>query len=937
MAHPRFRVHIVAVTLALGGALGPACAAAPPTASTTPTTAMTTTALVAPPLAVVEPDGGRLPRDVTPVAQVIDLDVDPRQKRFAGAVAIDVVLAAPRRTIWLHARDLVVDTATVTAAGVTQPARFAVVDVQDGIARLDVDQTVPAGPARLSLAFRAAVRDDLEGLYGVRAPGPDGVVDAYVFSQFEALAAREAFPCFDEPGWKIPFLLSVTHPAADDAHANTLRTQRETLADGRVRDRFAPTAPLPTYLLAFVIGPVDVVVGETLPPSTLRARPVPLRAITVRGRGAQTRKALADTARVLEQQEQLFAIGYPYDKLDIVAVPDFGAGAMENAGLVTFRDTLLFVDDASPIGQQKGSLSTIAHELAHQWFGNLVTMAWWDDLWLNEAFASWFEARTLQRLRPDFDTALDLRDEAAWVMGEDSLVSARRIREPIRNRGDIEAAFDGITYSKGAAVIAMFEEYIDQQTKPGTFLSGVTRYLNDHRFGSGTTADFLAAISQVAGFDIAPAFSTFLDQPGVPLVHASCAVNEKTGAPATVYVSSERFLPVGSAGDKSKQWDIPLCVSFLSGARPQRRCALLTGGSGRIELGEPTCPRVVHPNADGAGYFRFTMPAPELQALAKAATSLSAGERLALAGSLRGAFTAATTSFPAARDAAKALAADVEPSIALTAAGLLLAAREEVLTTDAARARVDAELVGLYQPALNKLGPLDRPADTPRDRERRVALFRTVVDARGAARTVAVAAGRELFGAGTTKRIAKDLWPVALVAAVDEGRRTRTLDAAGWDAWLARAKQQTDPLLRRLLLQALASTKDPALSGRALGLVFDDGLNVAELATGIFAQAGQRETRARAFAFVTERWDDVVQRLPEGWHPELARAFDGFCDDADAARVEGFFLPRVATVPGLDRALAHSAESIRLCAAKRQAHATGIRTAYLETSAAAGP
>jgi alanyl aminopeptidase len=896
----------------------PLPASPPPQPASTPGAVVTTTM----------PLRGRLPGDVTPVAQQLELEIDPRQDDFAGRVVIDITLAASRTTIWLHARDLVVDTASITTSGATQAARFAIDDALEGLARIDVASPLPPGPSRVSLSFRGALRRDLEGLYGVRAPGPDGVVDAYVFSQFEPLAAREAFPCFDEPGWKIPYSVTVTHPANDEAVTNTQRSERTPLPDGRLRDRFATTAPLPTYLLAFVVGPVDIVPGATLAPSVLRSQTVPLRAITVRGRGAQVKKALADTARVLVVQEQLFGIGYPYDKIDIVAVPDFGAGAMENAGLVTFRDTLLFVDEQSPIRVQKGSLETIAHELAHQWFGNLVTMAWWDDLWLNEAFASWFEARTVQLVRPDFDTALGLREGAAWVMGEDSLVSARRIREAIDDRGDIENAFDSITYTKGSAVIAMFEEYIDQQTRPGTFLTGVTRYLNDHRFGSATTDDFLRAISQAAGFDITPAFSTFLDQPGVPLVHASCAVNEKTSGTATLFVSSERFLPVGSLGEKNRQWDIPMCASFLLDGRPQKKCALLKGGTGRIELGLPACPAAVHPNADGAGYYRFTMPAPQLQALSATVAALTAGERIALAASLRGAFAAATLPFDEVLRAARSLAGDVEPSVALTAEGLLAFAGEDVVETEAERALVDVERVRLYQPALNRLGLRDRPGDTARDRERRQALFRVVVDAGGAARRVAVAAGRELFSSGTTKRVAQDLWPAALVAAVEDGARRGTVDKATWDAWLDQARRQKEPRLRQIMLRALAVTEDPVTGDRALGLIFDDTLNVSERGVGIFAQAGQRRTRERAFSFVTARWDDVTKRLPEGWRPGLATAFAGFCAEADAARVEGFFLPKVPSTPGLDLALAQTVETIRLCAAKKQAHAASVRALY---------
>jgi alanyl aminopeptidase len=876
------------------------------------------------------PREGRLPRDVTPVAQTIDLDLDPRQREYSGSVILDVVLTGPRRTLWLHARDLIVDGVTVSTQDGVQTGTFVVVDEAEGIARIDTPQKIPVGRARVALTFRGAIRHDLEGLYGVKAEGSDGVVDAYIFSQFEALAAREAFPCFDEPAWKIPFSLRVTHSASDEAVVNTQRTNREVLGNGRIRDTFATTAPLPTYLLAFAVGPFDIVTGETLPPSPLRPTPLPLRALTVRGRGQAVTASLAQTAKVLALQEQMFATGYPYDKLDIVAVPDFAAGAMENAGLVTFRDSLLFVDDKSPIAAQKSSLAVIAHELAHQWFGNLVTMAWWDDLWLNEAFASWFEARTVQRLRPDFESALELREGAAWVMGEDALLSARRIREPVRNRGDIENAFDGITYTKGSSVIAMFEEYIDFRTKPGTFLSGVTQYLHKHRFQTGTTVDFLSAISDAAGFDIAPAFSTFLDQTGVPLVHATCDAQTPEGAGAFVQVRSERFLPVGSTGEKNQHWDIPICLSFFLHGKTQKRCALLVDGAGRIELGEQTCPKAIHPNADGGGYYRFAMPAVEFLALAQAAPTLTEGEKVALAGSLLGAWTAAAISFSVARDAAWTLASDETPSVAMTAVELLSFAREKVLVTEKAQALVDEELVRHYEPRLLPLGLIDRAGDTPRDRERRRWLFSVVVKAGGKTRALAAAAGRELFTHGTTTKTAQDLWPADLRAAVDEGHRQKTLSPSTWEAWLGRTLTERDPRLRANMLQALASTKDPALSDRALELVFHERLDVAELTTGIFVQASQRETRERAFSFVTSRWDDITKRLPASWRPGLATAFDGSCSVDDAARLNAFFAPKVDEVAGLERALAQALETIRLCAARKASHGDAIRATYGE-------
>jgi alanyl aminopeptidase len=910
-------VGFVVVSLgALGGAgLVTACASAPPPAAPPP------------PPPIVEdgaaPAGGRLPTDVVPRRARLDLEIDPAAPTVKGGIAIDLTVAAPRRVLWLHGRELTIDKAAVLVDGKPRAARAIVADAAEGLLRLEVDGGVPAGPATLELSFTGPLRRDLKGLYRVDERGPDDVVDAYVFSQFEPLAAREAFPCFDEPGWKIPFTITLTHPAQVRAIGNTVTVRSDRLPDGRVRDRLAETSPLPTYLLAFVVGPVDVVDGPALAPSALRPALLQVRGVAPRGRGERLRAALTNAGAVLAAQEKAFGIGYPFDKLDLVAVPDFGAGAMENAGLVTFRDELLYVDDKSPIAEQKASLEVIAHELAHQWFGNLVTMAWWDDLWLNEAFASWFEARTVEQLRPDFRTALGLRESAHSVIAQDSLVSVRQIRQPITNRGDIDNAFDGITYNKGAAVIAMFEEYIDFTKQPGTFMSGVARYLRDHRFASGTAADFLAAISASAGFDVGGPFSTFLDQPGVPFVRASCAVDAGSAA---VSFTSERFLPVGSTGEKNKQWDIPVCVSYTQGKTTKKACTLLLRGSGRVELSEKSCPAGLHPNADGGGYYRFTMPAPELQSLARALPTLTPGERLAFASAVDAGFDTASTPYRDALAAATALAGDAQASVLLAPWQLLAFARELVLQTDAARARVDAEIGRLYQPALNKLGFVDRPKDTAQDRERRAALFAVLVDASQAPLTLAVAAGRDVFATGSTSKVASDLWPTALQAAVAQG----DIDEATWDAWLAAAKKQPDPRLRGQMLDALATARDARLADKALALVFDDDLAVDERSAGVWATADDRRTREAAFAFVTTRWDDIAARLPEDWRPGLVGTFGGFCSEADAARVEAFFQPKAATVPGLARELALTVEGIRLCATKKDLHAAGVRERFGE-------
>jgi alanyl aminopeptidase len=858
------------------------------------------------------PEKARLPAGVVPVQQRLALTLDPSAERFSGRVEIVVDVATPRRTVWLNAKDMRITKAEIVA-GKRQVARAAIADGPDGFLRLDVDTPIPAGRATIAIDFDAAFRNDLQGLYRVNVDG-----DWYVFSQFEALSAREAFPCFDEPAFKIPFAISVTHPAGIVVVGNTRTASQDVRNNGAAKTvtlTFQETRPLPTYLLAFVAGPLDVVQGPVLGANQAR-RALSIRGLSPKGKGHLLKASLLRTADVVRDQEQAFGIAYPYDKLDIVATPDFGAGAMENAGLITFRDSLLYVDGNSAVAQQKSNLGIIAHEVAHQWFGNLVTMGFWDDLWLNEAFATWRAARTVHRLRPDFDGAFDLRETASWAMNSDSLSTARQIRQPIENRGDVENAFDGITYSKGAAVIAMFEEWLELTVGPDTFMKGTRAYLAAHAHGTGTTADFLAAISTAAGQDIAPAFSTFLDQPGVPFLNANCVV---TDGSAKLDINTSRYLPIGSLGDTTLRYRLPVCASTFERSTRSVRCGVIDG-DGSLDLGVAACPAFVHPNADGAGYYRFTMPAAAMRSLGAQLPKMTPGERLSFGNALNAAFSRATVPFGELLAAALPLADDEEVSVAFVPARMMSFARLRVLANDKSRlAAVDRKIAALYQPTLNRLGLVDRKNDTPRDRERRAAVAEAVAETSPALRTTLAPLAQRYLDA-PHDALAKDLVPVALRALVEVDVKT----PAAFDALLARAKAEPDPRLRGDILRALASTREPDLVDRAIGLIFDENLRINEKAIGLYVQGSDPRTSRHTFDVMKARYDDIAGELPEDWRARFPAAARGLCSEADAVEVEAFFGPKVPSVPGLDRNLAQTVEGIRLCAALADAHRAAI-------------
>jgi alanyl aminopeptidase len=345
------------------------------------------------------PPAGPLPEGVSPEHYRLALTVDPASERFSGEVWIRVRLDAPTQRVWMHGGAMTVSSSTVSRPGVEAavPATWTTSVERPEIAALRFAQPEGPGVVELHLVFDAPFGRQLAGLYRV-----DVGADHYAFTQFESTSARLAFPGFDEPRWKTPFDVELTVRQDDVAIANTREVESTPVEGGLRRVRFATTEPLPTYLLAMAVGPLDVIEAAPIAANAVRPNALPFRGIAARGRGPELRHALAHTPDLLAALEAYTGTAYPYDKLDIIAVPDFASGAMENAGAITFREQLLLLGEQPPEDQVRSFTGVMAHELAHQWFGNLVTMAWWDGLWLNEGFAAFMEHFCVDALYPEY-------------------------------------------------------------------------------------------------------------------------------------------------------------------------------------------------------------------------------------------------------------------------------------------------------------------------------------------------------------------------------------------------------------------------------------------------------------------------------------------------------------------------------------------------------
>ncbi|MFV0275968.1 MAG: M1 family aminopeptidase, partial [Parahaliea sp.] len=587
-----------------------------------------TTPEASPPVA--KAPSAQLPRDIVPTHYRLHLNIDPRQERFSGSASIEVRLSTALPRFWMHGNGLDITGASATLDNGKTVALDWEQVLPSGTVEVSAAEALTGSTARLDFTYSAPFNTSLEGLYKVDSGG-----DSYAFTQFEATSARLAFPGFDEPAFKVPFDIRLTVPTGNSAIANTPALGSIDHGDGSKTITYATTKPLPTYLIAFAVGPFDVMEWEAIPASRLRHQPIPLRGITTRGKGEQIRYALTHTAAIVGEMESYFDTPYPYAKLDIIAVPDFSAGAMENAGAITYREQLILLDDQAPVSQQRAFFTTHAHELAHHWFGNLVTPLWWDDIWLNESFATWSANIILDRLYPEQHYRESLHNRSSQVMVNDSLASARQIREPISRHEDIGSAFNGITYQKGGGVLSMFEAFLGRNQ----FRDGIRHYMKIHAFGNTSAHDFIGAIAeanpQVNSADLKAAFRDFIEQPGLPILHTELAC----GADGPqLKVRQQRYLPIGSAGAADQTWIVPTCVTALAdGARQSAgnsQCFLLKGASQSVALQGEQCPAALLPNTGGNSYYRWSLPPAQWQSLLARFDKLTSCEQISVAGSL---------------------------------------------------------------------------------------------------------------------------------------------------------------------------------------------------------------------------------------------------------------------------------------------------------------
>ena len=859
---------------------------------------------------------GPLPRTVVPSLVNLELKLDPRQERFSGTTRIDADVSEATRVLWMHGRDLDIRQATAILADGRRIKLAAESADVSGVLRLTAAESIPAGKAVLEIVFEAPY-GQLQGAYRVKPDGRD-----YVVTQMEPLGARNTFPGFDEPSFKQPWDITLIVPEQDVAVANSRELKSESLGNGWKKVTFARTEALPSYLIAFAVGPWDVPKGPDIPATAIRSTPIALRGVAAHGQGERMRYTLDNTPVIVTKLEEYFGTPYPFDKLDNVAAPDFWAGAMENAGLIVYRDTLMFPDEKSTPRERQAYWGVSAHELAHQWFGDLVTMKWWDDLWLNEAFATWMGTKITGQLQPGFHADRGLLEGALEAMGEDSLVSTRRVHEPINDFTEIQSAFDGITYQKGGAVLSMFETYIGETP----FRDGIRSYLKAHARGNATSGDLIAAVAaqskDPAGVD--RAFKSFIDQPGVPYVKVEVDCDGKT---PSLKLQQQRYLPLGSAASASQTWGMPFCVRYQDGDQVRSECSLVEQAVTTMPLTQAkSCPAWVMPNAHGNGYYRFALDDKAARQLAGAFAQLDEREQRVYADSLEAAFKAGSIDGAGYLAGVPQLAAAEVRQTATAPMGQLAWMKEYLAADDAQKAAVAAYARKIYGPRLQALGLEPKPGESDDTRILRRTLigflYRTGESPELGEELVR--RGRAIIGqkadgsAGTGKldpeAVPRDLRAVSLAAVARAG------DAATFDLLEKHLRATQDAAIRTELLEALGNMSDAPQAERARGFILEKGL----LRRNELAPLLMPQMEAEAARPALRQWVDThFKTLEASLAPAGARLVSvygaGMCSKQEAADLLSRFGERMKTVEGGPRALKQEAENIGLCADLRDA------------------
>ena len=810
----------------------------------------------------------RLSTLIKPSFQQITLKVDPDSPTFSGETTITIDVTKATDIIGFYQKDLNIQQAYLTNGDIRIPLTVSShdYDIQQGKAT----QKIAANRYTLHIVFDGNFNTTSDGMYLSKFEGLN-----YVFTQFEDMYARRAFPSFDEPGFKIPYQVTVMSPEKHTVLSNTLVNKR-TVKDGWQTVEFNKTKPMPTYLVALAVGELDAYDIANLS--------VPGKIYTPKGQSQRTKFAAKNTAGILQNLERYFGSAYPYQKLDFVAVPNFTFGAMENVGLVTYRSSLLLLDDEPRLAEQISTLNVIAHELAHMWYGNLVTMAWWDDLWLNEAFASWMASKVMMDLYPEQNFKGRLVQEGAF--GADASPTVKPVKKVVKSQTDVMDGL-GLNYSKGESILQLIESMVGEEA----FQKGIQTYMKNNAFSNAQADDLWKVLSTVADFDVPAMMKTYLEQPSYPLVEFA----------ANGEISQTRYHVKGAAV-KEQTWIVPLAISYKKNGKVSRTNLFLnTAKKTVIELAEADW---IFPNENAMGYMRWKVSAEQLAALLDDLSVLNVREKKSLLYNTEALFSAGEIELAEMMTVMDALVDDSNPMIG---AAVVSTMSDFLYLVDKDNEAIFGRFIAKkLAPWFERLGVEDKPGDSTDTTRLRGSVY-------GMLSRYANTPKVEKVSAQLANMYLADPTSVPRSIATRALRYMARFNDQDWftklrDFYVA----NTDANIRGTISRAMIFTDEQQIS-KTLDFALSDHVSPANAMTNVYAAISGLDDQTMFYVWLDKNFDALSKKMPAYHIARMPEYFSSSCDADNIMLAEKFYAGKKENFEGMARSYDIAIYSAKQC------------------------
>jgi len=831
----------------------------------------------------------RLPELATPENYQLSFTPNFTSDNFKGEESIRIRVLKPTTQIVLNSAEIEFQSATITSGGTTQTAKVSL-DKEKEMATLAFDKQIAAGPASLQISFTGILNNELRGFY----LGKDKDGRKYAVTQFEATDTRRAFPSFDEPAYKATFDVTLIADKGLSAISNG-RVISDKPGPGADQHtvKFATTAKMSPYLVAMAVGNFEYIEGS--------ADGIPIRVWGPPGSKPYSSYALEVAEQCMKYYNKYFGIKYPFEKLDMIGLPDFAAGAMENTGFITYREVILQLDDKNAsVGLHKEVALVIAHEMAHQWFGDLVTMQWWDDIWLNEGFATWMESKAVEAWKPEWNIDLDDVEGTVQALNVDSLKNTRPIHQAAETPDQIQELFDGIAYGKTAAVLRMLEAYLG----PESFRQGVDAYLKKHEYGNATATDFWGTLAEVSKKPVDQVMPTFVKQPGAPMVtvQAQCAAGSES-----VNLAQKRYFYDRALFDQGNDqlWQVPVCMKEGKGeASGKAKCVLLTQRQQTFKL--DGCGPWVMANAGGNGYYRSGYSGDAIRSMSHdLEQDLTPAARIMLLSDSWAAVRVGEQQIGDYLALAEGLKTDRNRAVLEALTGELDYIGE-YLVTDTDRSSYQAWVRRLLTPAAQELGWKPKPGESDETKELRARVMFTLGYVGRDAQVLAEARKLTDQALDNPNAIDHTMAFTAFRLAALNG------DSALYDRVQEKLEgKDATPEEYYLYFQTLAEFNDPKLLDRTLNFAVSPSVRSQD-ALGLIGAVMQNPAGTRlAWDFVRTHWGDI-EKVGGGFTSgEVVASTSTFCDAGLRDEVQDFFASH--KVPTAERRLKQAIERMNYC------------------------